>query len=110
MGPPYTVVFEFQPDPVDMAFLEERLAEAAVSAAGVGEEQEFAVIVRDDKRIVAGASGAMWGGGCQVHVLWVDETVRHQGLGRDLMTEVERSRSGAGLSTGHGPHVRRPHR
>ena len=73
-----------------MAFLEERLAEAAVSAAGVGEELEFAVIVRDEGRVVAGASGAMWGGGCQVHVVWVDETVRHRGLGRDLMAEVER--------------------
>ena len=90
MGHQYTVVFELEPDPLDMAFLEERMAEAAVSAAGVGEEQEFAVIVRDDGRIVAGASGAMWGGGCQVHVVWVDETVRHRGLGRDLMAEVER--------------------
>jgi len=89
MGHQYNIVFELEPDPLDMAFLEERMAEAAVSAAGVGEEQEFAVTVRDDGRIVAGASGAMWGGGCQVHVLWVDETVRHRGLGRDLMAEVE---------------------
>jgi GNAT superfamily N-acetyltransferase len=84
-----TVAFEFEPDPRDLAFLEERMAQAAVSAVGVGEEEEFAVVVRDDERIVAGASGAMWGGGCQVHVLWVDDTVRHQGLGRHLMAEVE---------------------
>ena len=61
-----------------------------MSAAGVGDEQEFAVIVRDGGRIVAGASGAMWGGGCQLHVVWVDQTMRHEGLGRDLMAEVER--------------------
>jgi GNAT superfamily N-acetyltransferase len=89
MGHQYTVVFELEPDPLDMAFLEERMAEAAVSAAGVGEEQEFAVIVRDAGRIVAGASGSMWGGGCQVHVVWVDETFRHRGLGGELMAEVE---------------------
>ena len=71
MGHQYSVVFEHEPDPLDLAFLEERLAEAAVSAAGVGDEQEFAVIVRDGGRIVAGASGAMWGGGCQLHVVWV---------------------------------------
>jgi len=54
MGHQYSVVFEHEPDPLDLAFLEERLAEAAVSAAGVGDEQEFAVIVRDGGRIVAG--------------------------------------------------------
>jgi GNAT superfamily N-acetyltransferase len=90
MGRQYRIVFEHEPDPLDQAFLEERLAEAAVSAAGVGDEQEFAVIVRDGGRIVAGASGAMWGGGCQLHVVWVDHVLRHEGLGRALMAEVER--------------------
>ena len=66
------------------------MAQAAVAAAKVGEEREFAVIVRDDGRIVAGASGAIWGGGCQLHVVWVDEALRNQGLGRALMAEVER--------------------
>ena len=92
----HSVEFEDEPDPLDLAFLEDRLAQAAVSAAGVGDEREFAVIVRDDGRIVAGASGSMWGGGCQVHVVWVDDTLRHRGLGRELMAEVERQAKNRG--------------
>jgi GNAT superfamily N-acetyltransferase len=83
------LVVEHQPDPLDLAFLEERMAEAAVSAAGVGDEEEFVVIMRDDGRIVAGASCVNWGGGCQVHVVWVDAPLRRRGLARVLMSEVE---------------------
>ena len=86
----HRVVVEREPDPLDLAFLEERMAEAAVSAVGVGDEQEFAVLVRDDGRLVAGASGSIWGGGCQLHVVWVDEPLRRRGLARELMAEVER--------------------
>ena len=85
----YRVQIESEPDPLDLAFLEERMAEAAVAAAGVGAEQEFAVLVRDEERVVAGASGIIWGGGCQVHVVWVEEQLRRHGLARELMSEVE---------------------
>ena len=86
----HRLVVEREPDPLDLAFLEERMAEAAVSAVGAGEEQEFAVLVRDEGRLVAGASGSIWGGGCQLHVVWVDEPLRRHGLARELMAEVER--------------------
>ncbi len=89
MDRPHRVIVDREPDPLDMAFLEQRMAEAAISAADVGEEEEFAVLVRDDDRIVAGASGSVWGGGCQVHVVWVDDALRGRGLGRALMAEVE---------------------
>jgi GNAT superfamily N-acetyltransferase len=90
MDASYRVVVEHEPDPLDLAFLEERMAEAAVAGAGVGDEHEFAVLVRDGGTIVAGASGILWGGGCQLHVVWVDESLRHRGLARELMAEVER--------------------
>ena len=89
MDRPHRVTVEREPDPLDLAFLEQRMAEAAISAADVGDEEEFAVLVRDDDRVVAGASGSIWGGGCQVHVVWVDEPLRRRGLGRALMAEVE---------------------
>jgi GNAT superfamily N-acetyltransferase len=90
MDDSYRVDFEDDPDPRDLAFLEDRMAQAAVAAAAVGDEKEFALLVRKDGRIVAGASGAMWGGGCQLHVVWVDETFRNSGIGRALMEQVER--------------------
>ena len=86
----YRLVVEDQPDPLDLALLEERLAAAAVAAAGVGEEEEFGIFVRDeDERVVAGASGSIWGGCCQVHAVWVEDDLRGRGLGRVLMTEAE---------------------
>jgi GNAT superfamily N-acetyltransferase len=83
------VVVEHAPDPRDLAMLEERLAAAAVAAVGAGDEEEFAVFVRDGDDIVAGVSGAAWGGCCQVHVVWVDQGARGRGLARALLAEAE---------------------
>jgi GNAT superfamily N-acetyltransferase len=86
----FHVVVEDEPDPRDLALLEERLAADAVAAAAVGEEHEFAVFVRDDDgQMVAGAFGNVWGGCCQMHVVWVDASLRGQGWGRRLMAAVE---------------------
>lgn len=41
---PYRIEFEDEPDPRDLALLEDRMAQAAVEAAGVGDEREFAVL------------------------------------------------------------------
>jgi len=83
-------VVEDEPDPRDLAFLEDRLAEAAIAAAGVGEEHEFAIFARDDDgRNLAGAFGNVWGGCCQVHSVWVDDQLRSQGWGRSLMLAIE---------------------
>ena len=100
MDDSYRVEFEDEPYPRDLAFLEDHMAQAAVEAAGVGHEKESAVLIHKDGELVAGASGAMWGGGCQLHVVWVDETLRNVGIGRALMAEVEHEAllGGAGLS------------
>ena len=86
----YDLAVEDEPDPAELALLEERLAEAAVVAAGVGAEREFGIFVRDEGgQVVAGASGSTWGGCCQVHAVWVDDPLRGRGLARALMAAVE---------------------
>ena len=107
MDRPHTVTVEREPDLLDLAFLEQRMAEAAICAAHVGDEEEFAVLVRDDDRVVAGASCIVWGGGCQVHVVWVDEPLRQGGLGRALMAAVEDEAAATRLPAGDGHHLRR---
>jgi GNAT superfamily N-acetyltransferase len=87
---PYALVVEDSPDPVDLALLEERVAAAAIAAAGVGEDRAFGIFVRDEeRRIVAGISGMTWGGFCELHAMWVDEPLRGRGLGRALMARAE---------------------
>ena len=99
----YHLTVEDEPDAAELAVLEERLAEAAVAAAGVGAEREFGIFVRDDSgQVVAGASGSTWGGCCQVHAVWVDDPLRGRGLARALMaaTEAEARRRGCRLVMG----------
>jgi GNAT superfamily N-acetyltransferase len=86
----YRLVVEHSPDPADLALLVVRWAAAATAAAGVGEEEEFGIFVRDvDGRILAGISGIVWGGCCQLQAMWVDEAHRRRGLARALMSAAE---------------------
>jgi GNAT superfamily N-acetyltransferase len=87
---PHRLVVEDEPDPRDLALLEDKLAAAALAAVGAGGEEEFGIFVRDGAgQIVAGASGSTWGGCCQIHTLWVDGPQRGHGLARELMAEAE---------------------
>jgi len=87
---PYPLVVEDSPDPADLALLEDHVAAAAVAAAGVGAEEEFGVFVRDvDGRILAGVSGIVWNGYCELQAMWVDEALRGRGLSRALMAAAE---------------------
>jgi GNAT superfamily N-acetyltransferase len=98
------LVVEDSPDPADLSLLEERVAAAAVAAAGVGEEQEFGIFVRDDNgQVRAGISGLVWGGYCELQAMWVDEPLRGRGLARALMAraEAEARRRGCTLVVFH---------
>jgi GNAT superfamily N-acetyltransferase len=96
----HRLVVDHSPDPADLALLEQHVSDAAIAAAGLGEDQEFALFVRDDDgQIIAGISGMTWGGGCELHAMWVDDAVRGRGLARTLMAgaEAEARRRGCGL-------------
>lgn len=95
---------EDSPAPADLALLEERVAAAAIAAAGVGEEREFGIFGRDDYgRVVAGISGIIWGGYCELQAMWVDESLRSRGLAHALMAgaEAEARRQGCTLIVFH---------
>jgi len=86
----HRLVVEDSPDPADLAFLEERVAAAASAAAGSDDYGEFGVFVRSDEdQVLAGISGIVWGGYCELQAMWVDESLRGRGLGRALMAEAE---------------------
>jgi GNAT superfamily N-acetyltransferase len=87
---PYRLVVEDSPDPADLALLEEHVAAAAIAAAGAGNDQEFGIFVRDDEgQILAGISGLVWAGCCELQAMWVDRSLRGRGLARALMAAAE---------------------
>ena len=53
--------------------------------------------------MVAGVSGIVWGGHCELQAMWVDAEHRGQGLARSLMAsaESEARRQGCSLITFH---------
>ena len=86
----FRLVVDDSPDLADLALLEEHVAAAAAEAVGAGEAQEFGVFARaDDGRVLAGVSGLVWGGYCELHAMWVDETLRGRGLARQMMEQAE---------------------
>jgi ribosomal protein S18 acetylase RimI-like enzyme len=98
------LIVEDSPDAADVALLEERVAAAAVAAAGLGDEQEFAIFARDDDgRVVAGISAIVWGGYCELQSVWVQESLRNRGLARALFAgaENEARRRGCALVVFH---------
>jgi GNAT superfamily N-acetyltransferase len=87
---PYRLVVEDSPDPADLALLEDHVAAAAIAAAGAGDDQEFGIFVRDDQgEILAGISGLVWAGCCELQAMWVDRSLRGRGLARALMAAAE---------------------
>lgn len=90
MDEPYRLVVEDSPDPAELALLEERVAQAAIAAAGLGEDEEFGIFVRDSNGgVVAGISAIVWGGCCELQAMWVDEPLRGRGLSRALVAGAE---------------------
>jgi GNAT superfamily N-acetyltransferase len=84
------LIVEDSPDAADVALLEEHVAAAAIAAAGLGDEQEFAIFARDDDgRIVAGISAIVWGGYCELQAMWVTESLRSRGLAFALIADAE---------------------
>jgi len=99
-----TLIVEDSPDAADVAQLEEQVAAAAIAAAGLGNEQEFAIFVRDDDGcVVAGISAIVWGGYCELQAMWVKESLRSRGLAFDLIAgaEAEARRRGCALVVLH---------
>ena len=101
MDSPYRLVVEDSPDLADLALLEDHVAAAAIAAAGVGDDQEFGIFVRDDEgQILAGISGLVWGGCCELQAMWVHSSLRGRGLARRRRT---RPADGAALSSSSAP-------
>jgi GNAT superfamily N-acetyltransferase len=89
---------EAEPDPLDIEFLETEIRREASEAMGLGDEDELAIFVRHEGRIVAGISGWTWGDACEMQSLWVDPSLRGCGLATRLIAAAEAEAMARGCS------------
>lgn len=83
-------VFQEDPTPDEVRFLEDRLYDFNIAATGISDGRALAIFVRgDDGNIRAGLCGSTWGRCCELRQVWVEESLRDQGLGRALMEAAE---------------------
>jgi len=87
------------PDQQDVQFLDDRIYEFNAARTGIADARLLAIILRNDRgEIVAGLYGWTWGRACEVRILWVDERLRGQGLGRRMMAAAEQEARARGAT------------
>lgn len=78
------------PDPRDIAFLEERIIEFNYASTGFQDGELLSIFLRNESgEITAGVYGWTWGGACEIRFLWVRTDLRGQGIGRELLARAE---------------------
>lgn len=78
------------PSMADLADLEDRLDAFNAAASGIHDGRFLTILLkRPDGEIYAGLHGHTWGGCCEIKTLWIAESDRGRGLGRDLVRAAE---------------------
>jgi GNAT superfamily N-acetyltransferase len=87
---PFELLFDPEPTPDQVQYLEDRIYEFNSGATGITDGRWLAIFVKNrDGRIVAGICGNTWGGCLEVRQFWVEEARRKQGLGSRLLGAAE---------------------
>jgi GNAT superfamily N-acetyltransferase len=89
---------EDHPNPLDIEVLEMQIRREASAALGLGDEVDLAIFVRDAGRVVAGISGWTWGDCCELQNLWVEPSLRGQGLATRLIAAAEAEAAARGCA------------
>ncbi len=90
MAEPYTVTIHDNPDPNDVQVIEDGLTAFNLRHAPPDNYQRLVVLLHGaDHRLVGGIVGNTWWGWLRIDVLWIDESLRHQGWGTRLMQAAE---------------------
>jgi ribosomal protein S18 acetylase RimI-like enzyme len=83
----------------DTTELRNALHEYNFARTGYRDGRELSCFVRDQGRLVAGIAGFTWGGYARIDMLWIDEALRRQGLGRALLAAAEAEARRRGCTT-----------
>ncbi|MGI8837223.1 MAG: GNAT family N-acetyltransferase [Pyrinomonadaceae bacterium] len=78
------------PTAEDSRLLLDRIRSFNRDRTGIERPRTMAYFLRDEqRRIIGGVQGMLWGRSMHIDMLWVDESHRGQGHGSKLMTAIE---------------------
>jgi ribosomal protein S18 acetylase RimI-like enzyme len=93
------LVLEDSPSSEDLDFLETQINEHNILKTGKRDFRPLAIFIKnEDKQIIAGLSGYTWAGFCEIPFLWVHETLRGRGYGKQLLSAAEKEAKARGCS------------
>ena len=76
--------------PIDSTELRNAVHEFNFQATGYRDDRLLACFLRNDAgTLIAGIEGFTWGGYARIEYLWVDDTLRGQGIGTQLLVAAE---------------------
>jgi ribosomal protein S18 acetylase RimI-like enzyme len=85
-----TVAVAAEPQPADIAFLEQQLASYNLAQVGYTDAQRLVVLARNGRgEIVGGLAGWTYWGWLAIDLLWLAEDARGQGYGTQLLQNAE---------------------
>lgn len=88
--PDRALTLDMPPADADLQAVRSSLAEFNVSHSTMDQGQRTAIFRRDwAGQIVASIYGWLWGATPEIVLLWIDEPLRGQGLGQQLLAQME---------------------
>lgn len=98
-GPARTIAPHHAITPAEIDAVEDRLYDHNQRMTGRNDAEGLAFVIRDEQgRIIAACAGYSWAGSAELKQLWIDERLRGQGYGRQLLADfiAEAKRRGVG--------------
>jgi GNAT superfamily N-acetyltransferase len=98
-----TITLLEKPDPVDAKFVQDRLREYNISKVGDDDHhQTLGIFLRDPEgNIMGGLLGDTYWGWLYVSTLWIDDRLRGQGYGENLLASAEQEAVRRGCHHAH---------